>query len=242
MATKKASDKSEVLIERRSKRIAPPPGDVEGWVEPKSWAFRRGDSLLVRTHHGDFPCKVVIIGNYSKGDQCIVVELDDQNPDLRTRIQVNKLIYVLVRPEFNERDPQYVEVQEESKEEVVLTVPKNKDDSLITLGEIKSTAAITKKMVPETAEGTSEGLGEVKPARTAEVVKKNSEDALTYSLNMQDLSRATGISVITLRKYTAKYLNRIPHRLNERGHFMFSRESAEVVTSIKASNLAPQKS
>lgn len=235
MATKRASDKSEVLVERRSKRIAPPPGDIEGWVEPKSWAFRRGDSLLVRTHHGDFPCKVVIIGNHSKGDQCIVVELDDQNPDLRTRIQVNKLIYVLVRPEFNERDPQYVEIQEEPKEEVVLTVPKDKDGN-------GSPAVTIKKMAPETAEGTSEALGEVKPARTAEVVKKNSEDALTYSLNMQDLSRATGISVITLRKYTAKYLDRIPHRLNERGHFMFSRESAEVVTSIKASNLAPQKS
>lgn len=186
--------------------------------------YRVGDKVRVLTTSGNYEGTVVVTGDFSRGDMVVVVETAD-----KIRIPVTSRQFL----QLIQKGPNQVESTDSGNEE--------ENDSTDNLIEGEDNAMATKKIskVSE-VEGTkpSKQVKEKIAKQVKEKIgKKEKVSGVEFNKSMQQLSRESGVSVITLRKYMTKRSDEITHSKAENGTFKFNEQSVKDVAKIKEANL-----
>lgn len=186
--------------------------------------YRVGDKVRVLTTSGNYEGTVVVTGDFSRGDMVVVVETAD-----KIRIPVTSRQFL----QLIQKGPNQVESTDSGNEE--------ENDSADNLIEGEDNAMATKK-ISKISEVESTKPSKVVKEKIAKQVKekigkKEKVSGVEFNKSMQQLSRESGVSVITLRKYMTKRSDEITHSKAENGTFKFNEQSVKDVAKIKEANL-----
>lgn len=180
-----------------------------------------GDKVRVLTTSGNYEGTVVVTGDFSRGDMVVVVETAD-----KVRIPVTSRQFLqLIQKGLNQ-----VESTDSGNEE--------ENDSADNLIEGEDNTMATKKISEVKSTKPSKEVKEKIAKQVKEKIAKPSKvSGVEFNKSMQQLSRESGVSVITLRKYMTKRADEITHSKAENGTFKFNEQSVKDVAKIKEANL-----
>jgi len=186
------------------------------WALANSWShFSIGDKIKVVIMVGLTEDAVVHgIGNVTRDEKVIIA-----------RASSGKL-YTLTKP-----DQAYVKKSKIDHADGLIN-DLNEEKAMEVKIENGNPEVATEKVAAKKKVATTEKkvVAEKKPAPSVD----NNDDGL---LSMAGLSRESGVSVLTLRKYAEKYGDRIPSVLGENGVRRYPLEAIEAVKAIKLENL-----
>ncbi len=181
------------------------------WVHPNSWdCFYIGMRARAKTTSGNLLGSISLIGDFEHGDKNVTITIDDMDGVV---ISLPAFKYIFIKKdEKNHAEKPVLKGTKGNRQLVVGIKKEQKDDMEVVM------AKKVNETVPEPQEDT-----------------QNTESGPEYSLSMNGLSKASGVSTITLRKYMEKYASEIPHQ-KIGNNYKFSEAAAAVVQAIKARN------